>query len=67
MMRTVLCAAALLCSAPSLHAQCTWESDVPRGRREAEEARVYTAVHEAQRGVIRSALQAAGVSEPKGP
>ncbi len=64
--RTLLCAAALLSAAPAVQAQCTWEADVPRGRREAEEARVYMAVHEAQRGVIRSALQVAGVSDPKG-
>ncbi len=66
MIRTVICAAALLCAAPALHAQCTWEADLPRGRREAEDARIYMAVHQAQRGVIRTALQAAGVSDPRG-
>ncbi len=66
MIRNVLCAAALLCAAPPLYAQCSWEHDLPRGRRQAEEASIYRAVRQAQLGAIRSALQAAGVSEPEG-
>ncbi|HEX8450795.1 MAG TPA: TonB family protein [Longimicrobium sp.] len=67
MIRTVLCAAALLCAAPPLYAQqCTWEADQPRGRREAQEAALYRASHQAQRGALQSALRAAGVSDPKG-
>ena len=67
MIRTVLCAAALLCAAPPLYAQqCSWEADLPRGRREAQEATLYRAAHQAQRGAVQSALQAAGVSDPRG-
>lgn len=66
MIRTVVYAAALLCAAPPLYAQCSWEHDTPRGRREAREDSIYKAVRQAQRGAIRSALQAAGVSEPRG-
>lgn len=66
MIRTVACAAVLLSAAPALHAQCSWEADMPRGRREAEEATIHRAVHRVQRGALESALQAAGVSEPRG-
>jgi TonB family protein len=64
--RAVLCAAALLGAAPALHAQCTWEPGRPRGRREAHDDSVYKAAGKANRAAIRSALQAAGVSEPTG-
>ncbi|HEY0154503.1 MAG TPA: TonB family protein [Longimicrobium sp.] len=67
MIRTILCAAALLCAAPPLYAQqCTWEGDQPRGRREAREASIYRAAGQAQRGALQSALRAAGISDPKG-
>lgn len=66
LIRTFACAAALLCSAPTLHAQCSWEADLPRGRREAQEAALYRAAGQAQRGALQAALQAAGVSGPKG-
>lgn len=64
--RTLLCAAALFTAAPALHAQCTWEPDLPRVRRDAEDALVHRTVHQAQRGAIRSALAAVGVSDPQG-
>lgn len=66
MIHTALCAAALFSAAPALHAQCTWEHDPPRGRREAQEVSIHRAVRQAQLGTLRSAARAAGVSDPKG-
>lgn len=64
--RAALCALALLCAAPSAHAQCSWEAQRPRRAKEAREDSIRAAIREAQRSTILGAAAAAGVEEPHG-
>ncbi|HEY7770700.1 hypothetical protein [Longimicrobium sp.] len=66
-MRILLCALALLCTAPSLYAQeCSWERDRPARGREAREDSIRKAVEAANRQALLDAAAAAGVREPRG-
>jgi hypothetical protein len=65
-MRMLLCALALLCAAPSLHAQCSWVRERPARGREAREDSIRKAVQAANRQALLEAVAAAGVREPRG-
>ncbi|MBW3655372.1 MAG: hypothetical protein KY444_04650 [Gemmatimonadetes bacterium] len=63
----LLCALALLCTAPSLYAQgCSWVGERPARGREAREDSIRKAVQDANRQAILDAAAAAGVREPRG-
>ncbi|HEY0024564.1 MAG TPA: energy transducer TonB [Longimicrobium sp.] len=66
-MRVLLCALALLCTAPSLYAQgCSWEPARPPRGREAREDSIRKAAQAANRQALLDAATAAGVREPRG-
>jgi hypothetical protein len=66
-MRVLLCAFALLCTAPSLSAQdCRWEGERPARSRDAREDSIRKAVEAANRQALLDAATSAGVREPRG-